>query len=396
VNNIARPIMLPSFHEGERTVSDQHAPRLANDLEFDTHFLALSLLHGIGLNALRALMDSLADLSLIWREDPKAIEKVLRNARVPSSQALAKRIRDDQIGLLQEGRQLRDHFLQRGIRVIPDSHEVFPARLREIPDAPRWLFIEGDPAILNAGSFIAVVGTRESTEAGHRTAGQVTWLAARAGLGVVSGLAEGIDAAAHQMAARRSIPQVAVLGTGINIVFPRSTANLRRQIVATGGCVITEYLPDDAYGKARFVQRNRIQAGLSEAICPVEGRAQSGTMHTVRFAEKYGRKLFGATRGAPVPGNEMPSILSQMDKPVFDLESPAGKEQLRAFLRELPGERFPEPPRPDPEFMLRNVLRAIDVVASYDELTRDEKHWLMDQLRMRLGMDEETGIPNGD
>lgn len=341
------------------------------------------------MSSVQALIDHYGDLSDVWKDKISNIHEVLQRARVPGSQELAEKIHTSQPALLAEGRQLRDYLAKRNVQVLAFYDPQFPQRLHELPDTPRWLFVEGDPSVLNAGTFVAVVGTREASELGTKTAAQVTWLAAQAGFGLVSGLAEGIDAAAHTKAVHYNVPQVAVLGTGINITFPRSTASLRRQIVERGGCVITEYFPNDNYGKSRFVQRNRIQAGLSEAVCPVEGRAQSGTMHTVRFAEKYGRFLFGATRGPAPAQNEIPAILAKMGAPVFDVAAPAGQARLREFLDRLSGPRFPRPERPAPEFVLRNILKAIDTVTSYDELTREEKEFLVDQMRRRLGLDAE-------
>jgi DNA protecting protein DprA len=308
---------------------------------------------------------------------------------VPGSGGLAEAIRDSKPRLLTEGRELRGYLAQRSIRVIAATDPEFPKQLRELPGGPLWLFVEGNTSILNAGIFVAVVGTREGSDTGLRTAEQVTWLAAKCGIGLVSGLAEGIDAAAHSAAARNNVPQVGVLGTGINITFPRSTASLRRQLVKTGGCVITEYLPNENYGKSQFVQRNRIQAGLASAVCPVEGKASSGTMHTVRFAAKYERKLFGVIRGPAGEGNEMPDILAKMGTPVFDLAEPEGRSQLQLFFQAIPGPRFPTPERPSPEFSFRSVLKALDTVASYDELTRDDKLYLLEQVRQRLGLDDE-------
>jgi DNA protecting protein DprA len=384
----ARTVPLPFFTEGsnqaiEPTLGQKHDP------DFDLYFLALSQLRGLGVNSIRALIDHYEDLSDVWRDSPKNIRSVLAGARVPNSEALAQQVRSDQPKLLGEGRQLRDYLANRNVQLIASSDPLFPHRLKDIPDAPYWLFVEGDPDVLNAGPVIAVVGTRQSSEAGIRAAEHLTYLASVAGFGLVSGLAEGIDAAAHAIAARRNIPQIAVLGTGINITFPNSTATTRRHLLDTGGCVISEYLPNDNYGKSRFVQRNRIQAGLASAVCPVEGKGQSGTMHTVRFAAKYRRPLFTVVRDLPHEDNDMPVEVQRLGGKVFDIASHEGKAKLRQFLDELPGSRFPPPERPDPAFLFRNVFRAVDSIMSYDEPTRDEKQYLLNEIQLRLKMDQE-------
>src|SRR5207253_4596361 len=129
------------------------------------------------------------------------------------------------------------------------------------------LFVQGQPDVLTASAYIAIVGTRDATPVGMKTAERLAALVIKQGLRIVSGLAEGIDAAAQRVAAYYEVPQVAVLGTGIRHVFPASTRGLRKRIVAAGGAVISEYLPDENYGKANFVQRNRIEAALASAVC---------------------------------------------------------------------------------------------------------------------------------
>lgn len=118
--------------------------------------------------------------------------------------------------------------------------------------------------------MIAVVGTRNPSALGIQYARKITALLAKNGFSTVSGVAEGIDAAVHRTALDFRAPCVAVLGTGISIVFPRTTADLRQRVVESVGALVTEYLPYESYQKARFVQRNRIQAALSHAVIPVE------------------------------------------------------------------------------------------------------------------------------
>jgi len=243
-----------------------------------------------------------------------------------------------------------------------------------------WLFVEGDPAALNSPPLVAIVGTREASKEGIDTARHLAWLVLEAGLGIVSGLAEGIDREAHDVAARHGARQVAVLGTGIEVMFPASHAELRRRIVESGGVVVTEYLPRERYGKANFVQRNRIQAALASAVCPVEAKVQSGTAHTIRFARAYERPLFGARRGQPNPANDVLAELAAAGSPVFDLALGQGRQELRAFLDRIEGERALPPPPIDQEFWVHGVLNRLRQMQSYYDLTPEEKRRIVDQV----------------
>lgn len=380
-----------SFAEVEESRDSSTEVRVQSST-FDRNLLALSQLKGLGTHAIQALIFHYGDLELVWSASAEAIADVLHSAKIPSAKTLAKRIVDSQLALRKDGADLRDYLGRQHIVVFSRESPYYPVRLKQIPDPPLWLFVEGNHDLLNQGSYLAVVGSRNSTDDGRAAAQQVVSMAARTGIGLISGLAEGIDAAAHAAAIRIGAPQIAVLGTGIDITFPQSTADLRRKLVDDGGCVITEYLPRDNYGRGKFVQRNRIQAGIAEAVCPVEGHSSSGTMHTVRFANLYGRPLFGAVHGDLGGVNEMPAILADMGTPVFDLALPSGRSRLVQFLDSLGGRRFPpiEHPAADKEFLFRQVLRAVDSVMQSRELTIEDRVRLVDRVRRHLD------IPDGD
>jgi DNA processing protein len=234
--------------------------------------LALGRVKGVGVQALRALLEAYPELRHVWDDDLQGIRDVLARARVTRSESIAKAIKSQRRRLLDEGERERKALERREVRVISDRSPSFPKRLLEIPDRPFWLFVQGDASVLNGPPLVAIVGTRDATPAGRAVAKRLAALVVMQGLNVVSGLAEGIDAAAHEVAAFYRVPQVGVLGTGVNGDFPSSTVDLRRRIVDVGGAIITEYLPNESYGRSHFVQRNRIQAGVASAVCPVEGR----------------------------------------------------------------------------------------------------------------------------
>ena len=361
--------------------------------EFDLHFLALAQIRGVGLHALRALILHYGNLERIWEDNPAQISEALTAARVPGAAHVADAIKIEGRQLLAKAQRERDRLARNGYRLIGAHDPAFPQRLRDLPDQPLWLFIEGDPTPLSSPPLVAIVGTREASEKGLDTAGHLARLVIEAGLGIVSGLAEGIDRMAHSVAAKHGAPQVAVLGTGIEVIFPAANKELRRRIVANGGVVVTEYLPDEKYGKANFVQRNRIQAALAAAVCPVEGRAQSGTAHTIRFARAYHRLLFGVSRGEPHPDNGLLHGLIAKSAPVFDLVAEQGRRELRSFLDGIEGERAPAPPPPDKQFWVRAAVEKLRELQSYYDLTEAEKRGIVDDVSRAINLLPHCGEP---
>ena len=179
----------------------------------------------------------------------------------------------------------------RGVQVIPLGSRPYPWRLAECRGAPALLFTRGDHQRLAALRCAAVVGTRRASDAGMRSAHATAAELVRLGYAVVSGLALGIDTAAHEGALGESGTTIAVLAGSVEHVYPRANAALAERIVSDGGVLVSEYPPDAPTSRGGFVARNRIQAGLSECVIAIEAGEGSGTMHTVRFARDYGRPV---------------------------------------------------------------------------------------------------------
>lgn len=355
--------------------------------DFDLHALALASVRGVGVQVLRGLIDHYGDLRLIWDDDTPSIRDALALAKARESASIATHIASHRNQLLDSAAELRAKFLAAGIRLLSSDDIDFPDRLRDIPDGPRWLFVEGNATLLNGPPLLGIVGTRDPSRIGKTATKRLTSLIARQGLGIVSGLAEGIDATAHTMGLYFRAPQVAVLGTGINMIFPASTGTIRQRILSDGGVVITEYFPDDTYDGSRFVQRNRIQAGLAVAVIPVESRIKSGTAHTVRFAERYKRPLMGVYAGTLAPHNEIVGLLRDRGHPVFDLERTEEVEGMLTFLRNLIGDQWPEEPEPpNPRWLFRHAIKALDDVEVDIPLTERDKRWLIDYLAERYNI----------
>lgn len=166
----------------------------------------------------------------------------------------------------------------------------YPALLRTIPDPPKRLYLRGDADLLQR-PMLAIVGARRATAAGLQAAAELAAAAVDAGLAVCSGLALGIDGAAHAAALRAGGATVAVMGTGIDEIYPESHHSLAEDI-ARSGCLLTEYPPDTPPRPGNFPRRNRIISGLSLGVVVVEAALRSGSLITARTALEQGREVF--------------------------------------------------------------------------------------------------------
>ncbi|OGW90778.1 MAG: DNA protecting protein DprA [Omnitrophica bacterium RIFCSPHIGHO2_02_FULL_63_14] len=180
--------------------------------------------------------------------------------------------------------------------IIKINDPDYPAALKEIYDPPALLYVRGrlpDPARVR----IAIVGSRKVSFYGTRMARSIAEELSRAGLVVVSGMALGIDTAAHEGALAGGGPTVAVLAGGLNHIYPKENLKLAKRIVETGGALITENPPEMEPLAGLFPQRNRIISGLSRGALVVEAAKKSGALITADCALSQGRDVFA------VPGN---------------------------------------------------------------------------------------------
>lgn len=210
-----------------------------------------------------------------------------------------------------------DRVAEAGVTVLTlDDVALFPPRLLAIELPPHLLFVRGDPGALSRPHAVAVVGTRRPTESGRRAAARIGAALAGSGATVVSGLAMGIDGAAHAACIAAGTPTVAVLGSGHARLFPRAHAGLADRIVDDGGAVVSEFFPDAHATRSTFPRRNRLISGLADATIVVEAPLRSGALITASWALEQGRECY------LVPGP-------------IDAPSSAG---CLAFLRENAGE----------------------------------------------------------
>lgn len=180
----------------------------------------------------------------------------------------------------------------------------YPAALARIPDPPDVLFCRG--RLFPDGHAAAVVGARSATRYGLAHARRIARELAAAGVTVVSGLARGVDAAAHEGALDAGGHTVAVLGSGLGQLYPPENRDLARRILESGGSIVSELAPDTQPLPYHFPVRNRIISGLSGAVILIEARQKSGTHSTVNHALNQGREVFALPGSLDAPGSELP------------------------------------------------------------------------------------------
>lgn len=233
---------------------------------------------------------------------------------LPISETVAQEI----VAAAESAARITRRIAELGIQVVTLDDAVYPARLNRIHLPPAVLFVFGDVTALARIRACAVVGTRHPSGHGRMTATRIANALVASSATVVSGLALGIDGAAHEAVVRGGGITVAVLGSGLGVISPQSHRRLAEAIATTGGAVVSELGPDVVPGPGTFPRRNRLISGLSDATIVVEAPASSGALLTAGWAMDQGRSCF------IVPGP-------------IDAPTSAG---CLSFLREFHGEAY--------------------------------------------------------
>jgi DNA processing protein len=198
-----------------------------------------------------------------------------------------------------EPHEVYERMMSLGIRLVLAEQKEFPEALRHIPYPPFGIYLRGgelSSTVLNAAQdgapTIAVVGARRASADGKKTARSFARELATAGCTIASGLAFGIDAAAHVGALDAGGATVAVLAGGLDAIYPHSHRGLAERILGVGGTLISEYPPGVAPLAYRFIERNRIMSGISRGVLIVEAPESSGALATARYAAEQNREVF--------------------------------------------------------------------------------------------------------
>lgn len=272
------------MHKREQTVSASHKlPSPPPD--YERAVLALSMIEEVGAAKTRYLLEAFdcpmdifsGNRSALWAVPHigrKEVENILRFNRWGEVDRQLEFTRSEEIHL-----------------ITPYNHH-YPPLLRQIHDPPVLLWVKGDPSILNR-PFLAIVGTRKTSSYGVRaTVGLTRQWVDHTSAGVVSGMAKGVDTLAHQTTLARGGITVAVLGSGIHRIYPRSNVKLSREIVQSGGALISEFLPEARPERHHFPIRNRVVSGMSIGVLVTETGIAGGSNITVHAALEQGREVF--------------------------------------------------------------------------------------------------------
>ncbi len=252
------------------------------------YWLALALTPGLGPTRIRKLIEHYGTAEHVFQASLTELEATGMRAVSAQSIATGKS--------LELAQQECEKAAEARARIISLSDPEYPARLKEIYDPPVVLFVKGCVEVL-AQPGIAMVGTRHPTPYGSGMAERLSTDLAARGLVIISGLARGVDTASHRGAVAAKGKTVAVLGTGIDVMYPRENTRLAEQIVALGGALITEFPVGTSPTPQNFPIRNRIISGMSAGVLVVEAAEYSGTRITSRCALEQNRDVYA------VPGN---------------------------------------------------------------------------------------------
>lgn len=334
--------------EGERTEAD--------DLPAAAWVVALAGLSGMGPARLGALLGRWEPRQAWRRVEQGGIHldaRVVLAARRLDPELSARWRRE--AATVDVARRWAAH-ISTGVGVVVRGDPGFPAPLRDDHEPPAVIFSRGSLAALHRPR-VAVVGTRRCTHAGRATARELGHDLAAAGVCVVSGLAQGIDAEAHRgaLGADGGAPPAAVVGTGLDVVYPQRNAELWVQVAATG-CVLCEYPLATRPAAWRFPARNRIIAALADVVVVVESHARGGSMHTVDAALERDRPVMvvpGPVRSPASTGTN--DLLAAGSAPVRD----AGDVLAVLGLDGAAAARGRPDPRPAPSASASSVLDAL-------------------------------------
>jgi DNA processing protein len=199
-------------------------------------------------------------------------------------------------GQLLAGQEIANKIIEKseseGIKILSQLDEGFPDRLKTIPNSPLLIHVKGDVNCLNNKKSIAVIGTRKPTDYANRISKLYSQKFAESKIDVISGLARGCDTNAHKGCIEAGGKTIAVLAGGLDTINPTDNIALAENIIDSGGALISEYQIGTLSKKNYFVERNRLQCGLSKALLVIETDINGGSMHTVRFAKVQDRPIY--------------------------------------------------------------------------------------------------------
>ena len=325
--------------------------------ELEEYWIWLTCVDGIGIKRFYQLLTACGDPRAVW-DNVEAPELRFLGSKTweQLKRARSREFLDDLLSSLEKA----------DCRAICRINDEYPPLLQEIYDPPATLFVRGDCPLDDPRMF-GIVGSRRCTRDGQRAAREIAEQLALEGVTVVSGMARGIDTAAHQGALAGDGRTIAVLGCGVDVVYPPENDLLAHQILETGGCLVSEYPPGTQPLAGHFPARNRILSGLSRGVLIVEGAKGSGAMITVQQATDQNRDVFA------VPGSIYSSLSAMPNQLIVD-----GAHPVLSAWEILEHYRWAERPTERPKARLtqelddtekRIVGPLLEQPLSFDELS---------------------------
>ena len=352
----------------------QNAPTDADELRA---LVALSLVPGVGPGRIRSLLAHFGSASAVMAAAPRALAQV---DRVGPHTAQA--IRDF------DGDAIVDEQFERAARVgaelVPLWDDRYPRLLRQIYDPPAVLWLRGD-LLPQDGRAIAIVGTRRATDYGKRVAHDFAFELAQRGFTIVSGLAYGIDTAAHRGALEAGGRSLAVLGSGVDRIYPSRNKPLAEQIAGGQGAVLSEFALGTAPDASNFPRRNRIIAGCSLGTLVAEARKTGGALITAWMALEQNREVWAAPAALFSPAGEGTNQLVRKGYATLVTTVDELLEEIEGQLEPVPGAAPTAAPEPAPPPVLNGAEAKL-----YDALTAEPVH--LDTLCERSGLDTSNAL----
>jgi DNA processing protein len=270
-------------------------------MDSKVYWVGFNIIKGIGAVRMKGLLNYFGNAELAWEASADALREAGLGKKILVSFL---RMRE-QIDL----EKVWEHIQNEGITVYTWDDEGYPARLRKIDSSPPVIYVKG--SLLEDDNWaVAIVGTRRMTSYGKQVTYQIASALASNGITVVSGMARGVDAVAHRAALSGGGRTLAVLGSGVDRIYPPEHRQLAEDII-TNGALISDYAPGTPPEGGNFPPRNRIISALSKAVIVIEAGKQSGALITAAFAAEQGREVFAVPGNIYAPLSKGPNLLIQ-------------------------------------------------------------------------------------
>lgn len=286
----------------------------------NTYWIWFSRINKIGAMAQKKLLDKYKNPEIIWN----LTEKELQQNKYINRQSIEIILNKE----FKKNLKAYEAYMDKnGITMITIEDKVYPDKLKNMYDSPVVLYVKGNYKILN-NKAIAIIGSRNCTNYGKQMAQKFAYNLSKQKINIVAGLANGIDTYAHIGTIKAGEKTIAVIGSGLNEIYPYENKKVAEKIIELGGAIISEYVIGTKPEKLNFPARNRIISGLSEGVLVVEAREKSGTFITVDFALDQGKNVYA------IPGN-INNPTSKRNKQTNKTRSKDNNNRTRYFRRLL-------------------------------------------------------------